>query len=90
LDWVDCLDKSSADERIDFAQGVELAKAAGKFGGRKVDTAMHERMALRSGNKKIAETAKLAGCWPSQVKRVWALHLEKQCEMRLKSLSTPA
>lgn len=72
-------------------QGVELAKAAGKFGGRKVDTAMHERIvALRSGNKKIAETAKLAGCSPSQVKRVWALHLEKQGSKNQESVSTPA
>lgn len=58
-------------------QGIELAKAEGKFGGRKTDTAMHERIvALRSGKKTIAETARLAGCSTSQVKRVWAMHLE--------------
>jgi hypothetical protein len=51
-------------------QGVELAKAAEKFRGRKADTAMHERIiALGSGNKKIAETARLAGCLASRVKR---------------------
>ena len=71
-------------------QGVELAKAAGKFAGRKTDKAMHERIvALRSGNKKIAETARLAGCSTSQVKRVWALHLEKQAE-KSQTLSSPA
>lgn len=58
-------------------QGIELAKAEGKFGGRKTDTAMHERiLALRSGKKTIAETARLAGCSASQVKRVWAMHRE--------------
>jgi DNA invertase Pin-like site-specific DNA recombinase len=73
-------------------QGVELAKAAGKFAGRKADTAMHERIvALRSGNKKIAETARLAGCSTSQVKRVWALHLEKQGSgKKSQALSSPA
>lgn len=73
-------------------QGVELAKAAGKFAGRKTDKAMHERIvALRSGNKKIAETARLAGCSTSQVKRVWALHLEKQGgNPKSQTLSSPA
>ncbi len=73
-------------------QGVDLAKAAGKFAGRKTDKAMHERIvALRSGNKKIAETARLAGCSTSQVKRVWALHLEKQGgNPKSQTLSSPA
>lgn len=73
-------------------QGVALAKAAGKFAGRKTDKAMHERIvALRSGNKKIAETARLAGCSTSQVKRVWALHLEKEGgDPKSQTLSSPA
>jgi len=55
-------------------QGIELAKRAGRYGGRKADMKVHERIvALRSGGRSIAETAKLAGCSPSQVKRVWAM-----------------
>lgn len=56
-------------------QGVALAKSDGKFRGRKTDQTTHERIvALRSGKHTIAETARLAGCSHSQVKRVWAMH----------------
>ncbi|WP_426117308.1 recombinase family protein [Massilia sp. PWRC2] len=56
-------------------QGIELAKAAGKFTGRKTDIAVHDRIiALRSSKKTILETARLAGCSQSQVKRVWAIY----------------
>ena len=56
-------------------QGIELAKAKGLYGGRKTDTATHERIiALRQANHTIADTARLAGCSPSQVKRIWALY----------------
>jgi DNA invertase Pin-like site-specific DNA recombinase len=56
-------------------QGIRLAKEKGKYAGRKTDKAVHERIiALRRSNHSIAETAKLAGCSESQVKRVWALH----------------
>ncbi len=55
-------------------QGVQLARAAGKYQGRRADEAMHARIrALRAGGHSIAETARLAGCSPSQVKRVMAL-----------------
>lgn len=57
-------------------QGIVLAKLGGKFGGRKPDTSTHERIvALRSANLTITDTARLAGCSRSQVKRVWALYL---------------
>lgn len=56
-------------------QGVKLAKAAGKYVGRKPDIATHQRIvALRSANQTIERTADLAGCSTSQVKRIWALH----------------
>ena len=56
-------------------QGIQLAKERGKYAGRKTNKAVHERIiALRRANHSIAETAKLAGCSESQVKRVWALH----------------
>ncbi|HGY1948834.1 TPA: recombinase family protein [Escherichia coli] len=62
------------DRRERQRQGVELAKKAGRYTGRRADDATHGRIvALRSAGKSIAETAKLAGCSQSQVKRVWAL-----------------
>lgn len=55
-------------------QNIALAKASGRYAGRKTDTAMHELIAaLRAGGKSISKTAKLAGCSASQVKRVTAL-----------------
>ncbi|WP_276969229.1 recombinase family protein [Ferrimicrobium acidiphilum] len=62
------------DRRERQRQGVELAKAAGKYRGRKTDTVTHQRViAFRNMGKSIAETAKLAACSKSQVKRVWAV-----------------
>lgn len=62
------------DRRERQRQGIDLAKAAGRYSGRTPDTNMHERIAaLRAGGNSIAETAKLAGCSESQVKRVCAL-----------------
>lgn len=50
------------DRRERQRQGIELAKAAGRYAGRKTDTATHARIvALREGGKSIAETARLAG-----------------------------
>jgi DNA invertase Pin-like site-specific DNA recombinase len=60
-------------------QGIQLAKEKGKYAGRKTDKAIHERIiALRRSNHSIAQTAKLAGCSESQVKRVWALYQSEQ------------
>ena len=57
------------------AQGVQLAKAAGKYTGKKRDVKTHQRIvALRSAGQPIDRTAELAGCSVSQVKRVWAEH----------------
>ena len=59
-------------------QGVQLAKAAGKYTGRKADIATHQRIvALRRAGQTIERTAELAGCSVSQVKRIWALHQAK-------------
>lgn len=67
------------DRRERQRQGVELAKSAGRYTGRKADTKVHDRIvALRSGGHSIPETARLAGCSESQVKRVWALHNQAQ------------
>jgi DNA invertase Pin-like site-specific DNA recombinase len=51
-------------------QGIELARAKGKYGGRKADTAMHERILALRKNYSIAKTAELAGCSASTVKIV--------------------
>jgi DNA invertase Pin-like site-specific DNA recombinase len=57
-------------------QGVQLAKAAGKYVGRVADTATHQRIvALRGAGQTIRRTAELTGCSESQVKRIWAIHL---------------
>lgn len=62
------------DRRERQRQGVERAKSAGRYTGRRKDAATHARIiALRSAGTSIAMTARLAECSPSQVKRVWAL-----------------
>lgn len=58
-------------------QGVELAKAAGKYAGRVPDTQTHQRIvAFRAAGQSISRTASLTGASPSQVKLIWARHLE--------------
>lgn len=54
-------------------QGVDLAKKAGKYAGRKADVLTHQRiMTLRTAGHTLAKTAELAGCSISQVKRIQA------------------
>ena len=56
-------------------QGVEIAKAEGKYVGRKADTKTHQRiLAFRKAGYSIRETAELSGCSQSQVKRICALN----------------
>ena len=65
------------DRRERQRQGVELAKDAGRYTGRKANTKVHERIvALRSAGHSIPETARLAGCSESQVKRVWSMRTD--------------
>ncbi|MBM7408290.1 helix-turn-helix domain-containing protein [Sphingomonas molluscorum] len=59
-------------------EGIEIAKTAGRYKGRKPDTALHKRIVgLREAGMSIARTAELAGCSIAQVKRVTALHRSK-------------
>ncbi len=59
-------------------QGVQLAKASGKYTGRKPDGPTHQRIvALRRAGHTIQKTAELARCSTSQVKRIWAMHQGK-------------
>ncbi|EAY3929535.1 resolvase [Salmonella enterica] len=63
------------DRRERQRQGIELAKEAGRFTGRRPDSKMHARIvALRSRGESIADTANLVGCGEATVKRVWAAH----------------
>jgi DNA invertase Pin-like site-specific DNA recombinase len=56
-------------------QGIELARAAKKYAGRKASLDIHQRIVdLRKGGYSIKRTAELAGCSQSQVKRIWASH----------------
>ena len=67
------------DRRERQRQGVALARSAGRYKGKPANTTMHGRIvALRSGGHSIAETARLAGCSESQVKRIWAIQKAKQ------------
>ncbi|MFM0226128.1 recombinase family protein [Paraburkholderia dipogonis] len=69
------------DRRERQRQGIYLARAAGKYAGRKADVATHERIiALRQSGRSIAETARLARCSESQVKRIWALAHEQPAQ----------
>lgn len=67
------------DRRERQRQGVELAKQAGKYAGRKHDANVHARiLALRAGGNSIAVTAKLSGYSQSQVKRICAVERQER------------
>lgn len=58
-------------------EGVEQAKLAKRYRGRTANLALHEQIvALRAAGKTIAETAALANCSLSQVKRVCRMRRE--------------
>lgn len=60
-------------------QGIQLARAAGKYTGRVANTAVHQRIiTLRGAGNSIKRTAMLSGCSISQVKRIWAIHTAGQ------------
>jgi len=62
------------DRRERQRQGIMLAKGAGRYTGRKANTKIHERIiALRRSGCSIPDTARLAGCSESQVKRIWGM-----------------
>ncbi|WP_085809138.1 recombinase family protein [Sphingomonas sp. TZW2008] len=59
-------------------EGIEIAKRAGRYAGRKPDLAHHRRIiGMRQAGMSIAKTAELAGCSVAQVKRVTAMHRAK-------------
>jgi DNA invertase Pin-like site-specific DNA recombinase len=74
------------DRRERQRQGIELAKAGGKYAGRQADLVTHERIIVfRSGGNSISRTAKLTGCSEAQVKRVWARHQKESGKQEMLS-----
>ena len=66
------------DRRERQRQGIELAKDAGKYRGRRADPKRRAQViALRRSGHSITRTAELAGCSPSQVKRIWAAEVSQ-------------
>ena len=64
------------DRRERQRQGIELAKGAGKYRGRRADQKRRAQViALRRSGCSIARTAELAGYSPAQVKRIWAAEI---------------
>lgn len=62
-------------------QGIEIAKAKGKYKGRSGNTKQHELIVrLRSEGVSIKETAALASCSESQVKIVWKKHNQEKVQ----------
>ncbi|MFQ1000010.1 recombinase family protein [Gilliamella sp. BG6] len=56
-------------------EGVAIAKAKGKFKGRKANLQLHRLIIeCRSEGKSINKTAELLNCSPSTVKNVWSKH----------------
>lgn len=63
------------DRRERQRQGIELARNAGKYKGRRADSHLWASVIdLRTQGLSIARTAKLAKCSLAQVKRIWAAH----------------
>lgn len=72
------------DRRERQRQGIELAKDAGKYRGRRADPKRHAQVvALRKSGHSITRTAELAGCSPSQVKRIWAVEVSQAEAVRM-------
>jgi len=62
------------DRRERQRQGIELARTAGKYKGRRADRRRHAQVVeLRRAGMSIARTAAITGYSTSQVKRVWAM-----------------
>ncbi|EJE4183729.1 recombinase family protein [Vibrio parahaemolyticus] len=67
------------DRRERQKQGIEAAKKAGRFTGRKADTKLHELViALRKSGESISNTSKKANCSTATVKRVWGAYKSSQ------------
>lgn len=61
------------DRRERQRQGIELARQAGRYKGRRADPKRRAQVvALRKSGHSINKTAELAGCSAAQVKRIWA------------------
>lgn len=62
------------DRRQRQRQGIALARTKGLYTGRPANRKLHENIIrLREAGMSIADTARIAQCSVSQVKRVWAI-----------------
>lgn len=69
------------DRRARQKQDIEQAKQQGKYRGRRPNQALHDRViGFRRGGHSIAETARLAECSTSQVKRIWARQHDRHAQ----------
>ena len=58
-------------------QGIRLAKKARRYTGKRANIDVHSRIiTLRKAGHSITQTANLANCSTTQVKRIWAIHKE--------------
>ncbi|WP_278366919.1 recombinase family protein [Acetobacter orientalis] len=66
------------DRRRRQKQGIALAREAGRYSGRTPNRALHARVvALRESGNSISQTARLAECSVSQVKRICSANKKK-------------
>ena len=66
-------DEDYEDRRERQRQGIDIAKAEGKYQGRPANRKRHAQIiAFRAAGHSIARTADLVGCSEAQVKRVWS------------------
>ncbi len=71
------------DRRERQRQGIELARQAGRYKGRRADPKRRAQVvALRKSGHSINKTAELAGCSPAQVKRIWAEVSQAEAKQR--------
>ncbi len=70
-------------------EGIETAKRAGRYPGRKPDLAHHRRIvALREAGMSISKTAELAGCSIAHVKRVTAIQRAKSADITDRTIAS--
>lgn len=61
------------------AEGIKLAREAGKYKGRQADVKLHQRIiTLRQSDHSIKATADILGCGTTTVKRVWSSYIAEQ------------
>lgn len=69
-------------------EGIAIAKAKGKYKGRRANTRLHKLIIeCRSSGKSINKTAELLNCSSATVKKVWSKHKLNNSEVKNKNFS---